>query len=147
LATEPQFVELLQRPGIQGLKQSIAVDNMFFPRKQDKEPRVVLEGFLEDVTRAYQFIIDEVVKADRDNQKARENQKLMQISQRRMGGGSGAEAGAADSEASGAAAGGGGGGGGGRSSRRSGRPSGGNSSARGGGGDAKKPAAAAAGAE
>lgn len=146
MATEPHFVELLQRPGIQGLKQSIAVDNMFFPRKQDKEPKVMLEGFLEDVIKAYQFIIDEVVKADRDNQKARENQKLMQISQRRMGGGAGAEAGAADSEAPGAAAGGGGGGGGGRSSRRSGRPSGGNS-ARGGGGDAKKPAAAAAGTE
>lgn len=141
--TEPQFVELLQRPGIQGLKQSIAVDNMFFPRKHDKEPKVVLEGFLEDVTKAYQFIIDEVVKADRDNQKTRENQKLMQISQKRMGGGAGAEVGAADSEASGAAAGGGGGGGGGRSSRRSGRPSGGNS-ARGGGGDGKKPAAAGA---
>lgn len=142
MVTEPHLVELLQRPGIQGLKQNIAVDNMFFPRKQEKEPRVVLEGFLEDVIKAYQFIIDELFKADRDNQKARENQKLMQISQRRMGGGAGAETGAAETEASGAAA----GGGAGRSSRRSGRPSGGNS-ARGGGGDAKKPAAAAAGAE
>jgi len=141
--TEPQFVELLQRPSIQGLKQSIAVDNMFFPRKNDKEPRVVLEGYLEDVIKAYQFIIEEVVKADRDNQKTKENQKLMQISQRRMGGGAGAESGATESEASGPAA--GGGGGGGRSSKRGGR-SGGNW--RGEGGESKKQApAAAAGAE
>jgi hypothetical protein len=139
LVTEPQFVELLQRPSIQGLKQSIAVDNMFFPRKNDKEPRVVLEGYLEDVIKAYQFIIEEVVKADRDNQKTKENQKLMQISQRRMGGGAGAESGATESEASGPAA------GGGRSSKRGGR-SGGNW--RGEGGESKKQApAAAAGAE
>ena len=57
--TEPQFVELLQRPGIQGLKQSIAVDNMFFPRKHDKEPKVVLEGFLED---ALERIPDERIR-------------------------------------------------------------------------------------
>lgn len=45
----PNFVSLLQRPSIQSIKQSIPVDNIFLPRKQDKNPKVVLEGYLEDV--------------------------------------------------------------------------------------------------
>ena len=108
----PQFVTLLQRPNIQGLKQSIPVDNIFLPRKQDKNPKVVLEGYLEDVIKAYNFMYEEVVKADRELQKARESQKLMQISQRRMGGGA-AEAGAAEGA--------GGGGGRGKENKKGGR--------------------------
>ena len=136
---EPHLVELLQRPSIQGLKQQIPVDNMFFPRKQEKEPKVILEGYLEDVIKAYQFIIEEVIKADRENQRAKENQKLMQISQRRMGSGGTSEG---TSGADGAS----GGGGGGKSYKRGGRSGGGDW--RGEGGAAQKSSApAAAGAE
>jgi hypothetical protein len=86
---------LLQSPSIQGLKETIHVDNVVLPRKQDKQPKVVLEGYLEDVEKAYYFICDEVVKADREAQKSREAHKLKEISARRMGGGA-AERGTAD---------------------------------------------------
>jgi hypothetical protein len=130
----PHFIPLLQTPSIQGLKQGIPVDNIILPRKQDKDPKVILEGYLEDVTRAYQFIIEEVVKADREQQKAKENQKLMALSQKRLGGDAAAAAAGADAAG---APGGGAGRGGGKQSKRGAR---GGSNWREAGEGAKKPA-------
>ena len=98
----PHFVPLLQTPSIQGLKQGIPVDNIILPRKQDKDPKVILEGYLEDVIKAYQFIIEEVVKVDREQQKAKENQKLMALSLRRIGGDAAAAGADAGADAAGA---------------------------------------------
>jgi len=44
---------------------------------------------------AYSFIIDEVVKADRELTKTRENRKLKEISHKRMGGAEASAVGAA----------------------------------------------------
>jgi hypothetical protein len=101
-----KFVEHLQRPSITGIKQTIPVDTVSLPKKHDKNPKVVLEGYLEDVIKAYHFIAEEVIKGDREK-KAKEGEeqkaKLEQISKRRLGGGK-ADPGAPGADVAGAGA-------------------------------------------
>ena len=81
----PREVFLLQRESIQNLQEEIAVDTLRLPRKHDKPPRVVIEGYLEDVTKAYHHILAEVEKAAKEQHEGREMDKLMAISRMRHG--------------------------------------------------------------
>mmetsp|Transcript_68624 Transcript_68624/g.143185 ORF Transcript_68624/g.143185 Transcript_68624/m.143185 type:complete len:371 (+) Transcript_68624:152-1264(+) len=81
----PRDVPLLQRESIQNLQEEIAVDTLRLPRKQDKPPRVVIEGHLEDVVKAYHHILAEVEKAAKEAHEEREMGKLMAISKVRLG--------------------------------------------------------------
>ncbi|EKX47380.1 hypothetical protein GUITHDRAFT_137554 [Guillardia theta CCMP2712] len=81
----PQQVSLLQRESILNMQKEIPIDTLRLPKKTDKPPRVVIEGYLEDVKDAYHFIIKEVEIAAKEVQEERENMKLMQIRNHRMG--------------------------------------------------------------
>eukprot|EP00960_Hanusia_phi_P051500 760845-Hanusia_phi.AAC.6 len=81
----PQQVSLLQRESILNMQKEIPIDTLRLPKKTDKPPRVVIEGYLEDVKDAYHFIIKEVEIASKEAQEERENMKLMQLRNHRMG--------------------------------------------------------------
>ncbi|KAJ1484537.1 hypothetical protein T484DRAFT_1796708, partial [Baffinella frigidus] len=77
---------LLSSERIVNLQKEVNVDTLRLPKKHDKLPKVVIEGFLEDVVKAYTLMSGEFERAAQEAHHERESSKLKALSQARMGG-------------------------------------------------------------